>query len=448
MRDESAIAKPLLGGMDFEDFRKQQTAFCILTLFVLALLLLLHTLFAPMLGEPTLAVLGVLGASFALRLGELAWLQSQDHTLSYRAAMADGIASIISLFVLAGALAWLTDRDLSPYQVLLAIPVLQSACLFGLFPTLITIVTADGMIMLWLRHYFALYPPSRAGDYLEAGMLSTVFALAGLLVWLLVYQLRAKQRSLASALSDLHETREQLVSEEKLAAVGRLASGIAHEIRNPVAMIVGALTTATDGTAEWREREEMYAIARRQASRLENLTGEFLTYARPTVPKRSPILVGDLLTGIADAARVRAGGREIDISCHSDGERLIAIDVSQVEGALLNLALNAIDATPEAGSVEVRAEADGERVRIDIENSGAAIPEGDVERIFEPFFTTKAGGTGLGLPIAKGVANAHGGDLWVSRNEEGRVTFTMTLAAGVVSPVEKEAVHGQGFDRR
>lgn len=442
MKGETTGTKPLPVSFETEDFRQQQTAFCVLTLFVLAMLVLLHTLFAYVLGEPSVRVLGVLGLSFALRVVELVWLRKRGGVLTARIARVDGAASIVMVFVLAGLLAWLTNRDHSPYQVLLAIPVLQSAFLFGLPSTILTIIGADGMIFLWLRHYFALHPPPSGGEYLEAGMFAIVLALVGLLVWFLVSQLRTNQMKLSNTLTDLRTTRERLVSEEKLAAVGRLASGIAHEIRNPVGMIMSALATAEDPATDDTEREEMFSIAGRQASRLEALTTEFLTYARPSVPRRSPILISDLLSGIEGVTRVRAAGRAIQVACHAAEGVTVVVDASQVEGALLNLTLNAIDAIRDEGMIEVRAELGNNVLQIEVENSGSAIPDPQVERIFEPFFTTKPNGTGLGLAIARGVARAHGGDLWISWNEDGRVAFTMTLTAFEREPDQQEAGRG------
>lgn len=445
MDTEKPSAQLLFSNLDTDGLRRQQTAFCILTLFVLAMLLLLHTLFAVVLGEPSLPVLGVLGLSFVLRMLELVWLQNRRDPMTPRVARLDGAVSILSLFLLAGLLAWLTNRDHSPYQVLLAIPVLQSAFLFGLPTTVVTILGANATIFLWLWRYFAQHPQPHTAEYaeyLEGGMLAVVFALMGLLVWFLVSQWRINQKQLAATLTDLHAARERLVDEEKLAAIGRLASGIAHEIRNPVAMIMSALSIAADPSMQASEREEMFAIASHQADRLSSLTTDFLTYARPTVPRRSPVLVGDLLSGVEGFARVRAAGRPIRISCRTAQEVTVAIDASQAEGALLNLTLNAIDAVAESGAISISSAIAAGLLRIDVENSGPAISEPQMERIFEPFFTTKPAGTGLGLAIARGVARAHGGDLWVSRNENGCVVFTMTLGIDAAGGGEQEAADG------
>lgn len=431
--------------VEIENLRKQLTAFCVLTLFVLAMLLLLHALFAFVLGEPSMTVLAVLGVSFGLRLLELMWLQSTKARLTLQRAKAAGIASILMLFLLAGLLAWLTNHDHSPYQVLLAIPVLQSAFLLGLSATVISIIVADGTIFLWLWHYFSLHPPVSGAELLEGGMLAIVYALMGLLAWYLVSQLQENQRQLSGTLADLQTTRAQLINEEKLAAVGRLASGIAHEIRNPVAMIVSALSTATDAFTIGSEREEMFGIARRQAGRLEALTNDFLTYAKPTVPTRSPVRLSDLVGSVVSVSNVRAAERGIEVTGELEDDQAIPVDASQIEGALLNLCLNAMDAISGGGTIAITASLESGSLRMDVANSGPAISAANMDRIFEPFFTTKPAGTGLGLAIARSVAKAHGGDLWVSSNEDGHVVFTMTLDVQADRAMEREAAQWVGF---
>jgi signal transduction histidine kinase len=442
MPESDAAAGSYLGAPSGYDLRKQQTVFCVLTLFVLAMLLLLHILFASVLGEPVLSVVVVLGLSFMLRIVELGWLQSRRNGLGESAAKLDGMISIVSLFVLAALLAWLTNRDHSPYQVLLVIPVLQAACLFSLTATILTIVAADATVIVWLWHYFSVHPPPLRDEYLEAGMFAVVVSLVGIVMWVLMRILRSHQSALSRTLSELRSAREQLIDEEKLAAVGRLASGVAHEIRNPVAMITSALATAADTATEPRERDEMFAIAGRQARRLERLTTDFLTYARPSAPRRAPILLSDLLSSVAAVTRVRITGRRIRLAFDVICDQTVTLDAPQVEGALLNLTLNAADAVDDAGEIDIRANLEDGLLEMEVRNSGMAIPELHLARIFEPFFTTKPGGTGLGLASARGVARAHGGDLWVSRNEAGSVTFTMTLAGCAVVEGAEEAVRG------
>jgi signal transduction histidine kinase len=139
--------------------------------------------------------------------------------------------------------------------------------------------------------------------------------------------------------------------------------------------------------------------------------------------------MNDLLSYIAAVTKAHASSRGITIVSELEGDLPVDIDAPQVEGALLNLVLNAIDATSLGGTVKLNASLAGNVLRIDVEDSGPAIPEADLPQIFEPFFTTKPSGTGLGLAIARSGAIAHGGDLRLSQNRDGCVTFSMTLTS-------------------
>ncbi len=425
---------PSIERLEAQALRRQQIAFCLLTQVVIAVLLLLHTYFASLLGEPSRAVVLILALAFTAKTFEVIWLWRQVDGISEKAARIETVLSIPSIFVLAGVLAVLTDRDDAPYFVLLAIPILQCAYRFGLMPTIVTICASIGTIFSWAQHFFALHPPPRPTEFLEAGMISVIYCLMGVLVWYLVHQLEQNQVTLYGNIMELETTREKLAAEERLAAVGRLASGIAHEIRNPVAMIASSLSTASYPGASSSERDEMFAIAAREAKRLEVLTVDFLTYAHPSLPQRSLYSIADILVHVVNMTRVRAFARAIEVAYGSSDEPMVEIDASQVEGALVNLGFNAVDATPDHGRIAIRTEVKGGTLYIDVENTGAAIAESHLQRIFEPFFTTKPRGTGLGLAIARTVAQAHAGDLWVSKNENGAVAFTMTISISADKP--------------
>lgn len=414
---------------DGEAFRRQETAFAILNLFVLAVLLLLHSVFSPLLGELSPILLIVLGAAFLLKMLELLALWSRLWPLS--APWANGAVWIsISLnMAFAILLTSLTNRVDSPYFVLLALPVLQAAYHFRLAACIGVIAAADSIIFFWVWHFGTAHPPLFIGEYFEAGVISLLYALMGSMAWLLVNQLRKDQRRLAENLTELERTREKLVIEEKLAVAGRLSSAIAHEIRNPVAIINSSLTTAERPGLEEHGRKEMYSIARSEAARLEKLTGEFLSYARPAQPQRSPTALAEVLGYIVEIARVQASKRDIVISLEAESDLLANIDRDQIQRALLNLLLNAVDATPSAGHVVVRGHRSaGNPLEIQVENTGEAIAQEVLSRIFEPFFTTKPQGTGLGLAISRNIARAHGGDLAVLRNEPGCVCFAISLS--------------------
>jgi signal transduction histidine kinase len=248
------------------------------------------------------------------------------------------------------------------------------------------------------------------------------------LVWLLVEQLQQKEARLSASLVDLESAKERLVQEERLAAVGRLASGIAHEIRNPVSTIVSALATARGNALGASEREEMFDIAAMESRRLERMTTDFLTYARPRSPQKAPASLDDTLGYVAEACRPRACESGVSIHARSSGGLMAEIDAGYMQQALVDLVMNAVEASAPNGTVNLRAGATEDGLTwIEIEDSGSCTPPDSVARIFEPFFTTKAQGTGLGLAIARNIARSHGGDLVLSANEPGRVCFTLTF---------------------
>jgi len=412
-----------------ESSRQQEMVFATLNLFVLAALLLLHSLFSSLLGQPSPALLITLGAAFLFKMLELLWLWAGARTISGLQDVILVWSSISLNIALALVLMFLTHQGNSPYFVLLALPVLQAAYRFRLPTCIGVIVVADSMTFFWVWRFAKFQPPNYASEYLEAGVISVVYALTGLLVWLLVNQLRSDQRKLADNLGELERTRERLVVEEKLAVVGRLSSAVAHEIRNPVSIIASSLVTADRPEVGEQQRREMHAIARSEAARLEKLTSDFLSYARPSEPKRNPTAMSEVLGYIAEIAGVHASKKEISVLVESDGDLRANIDREQLQRALLNLLLNAIDATPVGGQIVIRSSRpSAQSVELQVENSGNPIPKEVLSRIFEPFYTTKPHGTGLGLAISRNIARVQGGDLIVTQNEPGHVCFTMTIS--------------------
>lgn len=419
--------------IEAQAYKTQELAFCVLTLFLTAALLLLHTQFAKLLGEPSPAAILLLVLCFFLKLLEILWLLQKRDGISEKVARVESAISMVGLFALAGVLAVVTDRDDAPYFVLLSIPILQCAYHFRLIPTLLTVLAAIGMIFGWAIHFFALHPPPRPTEFLESGMISLIYLLMGFLVWSLVNQLRKKEFLLYRKVSELASARESLAREEKLAAVGRLAAGIAHEIRNPVAVISSSLATAAYPDLALEQRHEMFEIAQWEAKRLETLTSDFLSYAKPSMPQRVETAIAEILDHVVGATRIRAIEKSIQVESRPAHDVVAGIDALQVEGALVNLCLNAVDATPEGGRIDVKTRTEDGLLIIDVCDTGPAIPDEDLSRVFEPFFTTKGSGSGLGLAIARGVARAHEGDLWVSSNQNGAVTFTLSLKISPIS---------------
>lgn len=413
---------------DLASFKRQESTFIILNLILLAGLLLLQIVFASYWGNPSKSIILALGAGFLLKTIELIWVQGLTQPLNDVAIKVLTWSSILLNLSLALLLTIVNDHEDSPYFVLLIIPILESAFRSRLFVVAGVVALASYLNFFFVWRYFYLHPPLDAGEYFEAGITSLIFAVVGVLVWLLVKNLRQNEARLERNVRELEQTRERLLREEKLAAVGRLSSAIAHEIRNPVAMISSSLATAMRGQLNVEQRAEMFDIAAKEAARLEKLTTDFLNYAKPRPPVAIASPVNDTLGYIADICRAHAGQRGVEVKVNSPDKLLAQIDPAQVQQALLNLVMNAVEACQSGQTVWLRAARNGGgTVQIDVENQGKPIPTEILPKIFEPFVTSKPTGTGLGLAIARNIARANGGDLVLAANGPERVCFSLTL---------------------
>ena len=221
---------------------------------------------------------------------------------------------------------------------------------------------------------------------------------------------------------------------EKLAAVGTMTAGLSHEIRNPLNAAGLQLVVLERGIHKLPARSQPGLLAplglvREEIKRLEHLLEDFLQFARPVeltarpVPVAGPIdAVLALLAGDADRRKILFL-REIesDLAVSGDGERLRQV--------FMNLALNALEATPAGGRVRVSAHGEGDEVVITVEDSGPGIAPESRPRIFEPFFTTKPGGSGLGLPGVHAIVRQHGGTIATDTSPLGGARFEVRLPA-------------------
>jgi signal transduction histidine kinase len=419
-----------LAAEDQDSFRGQELVFASLNLMLIGALLLLQEISRLVRGKPAASVIFVLAVGFVVQTIHLVWLRRRSVPLSKPRQQVLTYWSLGFNSMLALVLTSLTIRGDTAYYALMLIPILEAAFRLGLGAT-------GAVILLAVFISFMGAWGLKFGEYIEAGAMSVIYGVMGVLVWLLVNNLRAREERFVRSLEELARTREQLLSEEKLAAVGRLSRALAHEIRNPVAMISSSLATAARPGQNDEEREEMFAIAAKEATRLEQLTTDFLLYARPRTAQLAPGNLADSLNYVATVARAHAAneGVAIDVSAagHLEGE----FDATQIQQALLNLVLNAIDACHRGDSVKLKAELNGSgAIRIDVVGPAALIPPEVAERIFEPLFTTKPGGNGLGLPIARNIARAHGGDVVLGINEPGRVCFSIEIPSHGSQPVQ------------
>ena len=241
----------------------------------------------------------------------------------------------------------------------------------------------------------------------------------------------AMVQSLDKATRELEESHEKQIQQAgKLASIGELASGIAHEIRNPLAGIGAAVEVLSEENGLNGQHVEIVGEIRRQITRLNATLRDLLNFARQREPEIAPCSVGDLITPMLALVRPDAQKQRITI-VEQCAEELppISVDSGQVQQAFLNVLLNAIQAMPEGGTLTVRATSASQTVHIAISDTGIGITRENLRKIFSPFFTTKHRGTGLGLAITRSIVEKHGGQISVE-SEVGRgTTFTFEFAA-------------------
>ena len=417
---------------DLESLKSEQSLIILLNLAVLAGLVFVHTGFLSLLGPPSALLIILIAVRFLMLLGELLWLQGLKITAHWQVTLYRHLAIWLSIVFaslasyVAGSVGVMGIAD-SHYSVLMVLPIISAAFYFRLPGALaITGVTITlTFLQVWL--FFQRHPPTDVTEYFEAATVCLIFLVVGLVVWLLVTDLRQDQVKLKENLAELKRTRDRLTREEKLAAVGRLASGIAHEVRNPVAVISSSLTMAMRNTSDLKFRDEMFEVAAQEAARLEKMTSDFLAYARMKAPVRKAIFLHDTLGYVASLGKAMATRANVVIKLEVASDLHAMIDDSQIQSALLNLVTNALDAMPSGGQLTLGAFMASDNLVLYVENSGDQLGAEVAQHIFEPFFTTKEVGTGLGLSIVHNIAQAHGGNATLAVNERGRVRFVITL---------------------
>ena len=243
-------------------------------------------------------------------------------------------------------------------------------------------------------------------------------------------------------LTELRQMEEAVRRADRLAVVGGMAAGLAHEIRNPLASMCGSIEVLGASPGLDGQERRLMNVVRSEAERLEALVREFLSFARPLLPAFEPLDGARVVTETVDLFRQEVAERGIELVVRADAPVWVRADPGQLRQVLWNLLGNAADATERGGRVEIRmARQAGEGV-LEVTDTGHGIPDEDLQRIFDPFFTTKERGTGLGLAIVHRIVEAHSGHLSV-RSQVGRgTTFRVVLPIAALSQSQLPAAVG------
>jgi two-component system NtrC family sensor kinase len=234
---------------------------------------------------------------------------------------------------------------------------------------------------------------------------------------------------------------ERLVRTEKLASVGELAAGVAHEIGNPIAVLQGYLEMLSDPDLPPERRAEFVEIMQTSVERVGTIIRDLLDFARPTEEAESLCDAVAVARGAAKLVGPQKRFKTLSLRLHvPDSAVPVAIPAGRLEQVLVNLLFNAADASPAEGAVDLRVVARGAHVEITIADQGMGITQTGLNRIFDPFFTTKdpGKGTGLGLAVCHGIAQTYGGSIEVLSTVGKGASFTVVLPApAVAEPLDR-----------
>lgn len=245
-------------------------------------------------------------------------------------------------------------------------------------------------------------------------------------------ELGARSEQLERTTSDLREVQQQLVRKEQLAAVGELSAVIAHEVRNPLAIIKNAVSSLRRTGIRKEDRGVLLTILDEEVDRLGRLVRDLLAYARPVAPRERPVEIRPIVEQAVDAARKHHEDPDsVEVEIDVDDAEPIRADPDLLGHALTSVATNALQAMPDGGTLSITATDvetdDGLELHLEMTDDGIGMESLILAKATDPFFTTRAAGTGLGLAIVERVVRNHGGRVVLESGEREGTTVCIVL---------------------
>jgi PAS domain S-box-containing protein len=232
--------------------------------------------------------------------------------------------------------------------------------------------------------------------------------------------------SIVRDVTDLKNLQQELVRTHSLAAVGELAATVAHEIKNPLAGISGAIQVLAEGMPKNDGRREIVGEILDQVKRLDSTVRDLLNFARPITPALQEVELADSISSVWKMLAPQSEAKSILFSLEDESKARVSGDPQLLRQVWVNLFQNAIESMPKGGEVHACITG-GDAVRVEIRDSGSGIDPAGLDKIWRPFFTTKTRGTGLGLPIVKKIVEAHGGKIWCKSEPKKRTSFFVEI---------------------
>ncbi len=354
-------------------------------------------------------------------------------------------ATLVGLILLITSLHYLTtthrDEYHDIYRRLYYIPIVLGGMWYSLrggmlTAACITILYIPHVLIQWKHH-----PQIHLEQYLEILLYNVIGFLSGYLTQKEIEQrdryqktaerLKESYAELKAKADQILEIEEQLRRADRLSALGELAAGMAHEIRNPLGSIKGTAEIIRDGIDPSDRRYEFSGILIKEVDRLNKVVQDFLDFARPAPIERLRVDINATLLDVLALTSQKAKAASIRVETHLGDVPFVAGQAEQLKQAFLNLILNAHQAMESGGRLTVSSEQADSQVLVHFADTGRGIAPENLEKIFNPFFTTRQEGTGLGLAISARIVQGHGGRMKVVSQPGQGTTFTLFLPAAV-----------------
>ena len=351
------------------------------------------------------------------------------------------LSIIAGLLLAVTAMHYLTTTQLvnahDVYRRLYYVPIVLGGVWFALRGGIVTSILASLLYMPHVLFHWQHHPSIALEQYLEIVLYNVIGCLTGFLAerereQKLRYQktaetLEESYRKLREQADQIIEIEGQLRRADRLSALGELSAGMAHEIRNPLWSIKGTAEILRDGVAPDDPKLEFADILIKEVDRLNKVLEDFLRFARPEPVEHGRFSPNKAIEEVLELTRQQALRNRVEV------EVVLAEDIEipgrgeQIQQALLNLVLNALQVMPDGGQLKVSSTVHGNEVGIHVSDSGPGIAMEDRERIFNPFVTTRDSGTGLGLAITQRIIQSHDGHIHLESTPGHGSSFTLCL---------------------
>ena len=317
------------------------------------------------------------------------------------------------------------------------IPIILGAYWYGIKGGVIVSISST---VLFLPHLFHHWhdPFLDVYNYIELFLFLLIGGVTGVLSQMERHQRRRYEealgrldeshRKLREQTDILFQTEEQLRRADRLSALGELSAGMAHEIRNPLGSIKGAVEILKDDYTPDDAKYEFIQILLKETDRLNRIVPEFLGFSRPKQPEFQQADLNEAIESVLTLTMQEARKSGVRVEKKLDpsiGKR--SLDAGMLKQAFLNLVLNAIQAMPAGGLLTVESRLQSDAIEVTIRDTGAGISEENRKKLFSPFFTTKKSGTGLGLAITYRIIENHRGKIYVTSTPGKGTVFTVKI---------------------